>query len=415
MRRKRISGKRRSPTQRLRARLHDAEATLEAIRSGAVDAVVVSGPHGDETRAFEGATHPYHVLLNAMSDGAALLSPDGTVLFGNRRLAEIAHAPLESLRGSRLPQFATPAERHRLEAFVREGRKGGREFAIRGEDGSATPVWIALSRVPLGASLGDDGTAGNGATVLMAIITDLTDGKRADATRVGLLKRLLSAEDQERRRIARELHDETGQSLTTLLVGLRAIGDITGLGEVRSMAERLRDVAAHTVDDVGRLARGLHPAVLDDKGLVAAARRHASDFAKAFGVVVDLRVHGSVPRRLAPLAQSTMYRILQEALTNVARHARAHVVGVVLKHKDAMLELVIRDDGVGFYPAAALSAASGLGLHGMQERVALLGGSVEIESRPGHGTTIRARIPAGIAAPPPPPPPPPKTPSRSQA
>jgi len=393
MRRKRISGKRHSPTQRLRARLHDAEATLEAIRSGAVDAVVVSGPRGDETRAFEGATHPYHVLLNAMSDGAALLSPDGTILFGNRRLAEIAHAPPERLRGSRFPQFVVAADRPSLEAFVRQGRNGGGEFAIVGTDGSATPVWIALSRVPLDASPGDAGT--NGHDVRMAIITDLTDRKRAESTQIELLKRLLSAEDQERRRIARELHDETGQSLTTLLVGLRAIGDKTGLAEVRSMAQRLREVAAHTVDDVGRLARGLHPAVLDDKGLVAAARRHVSDFAKAFGIAVDFRVVGNVPRRMAPLAQSTMYRILQESLTNVARHAQARGVGVMLKHKDAMLELAIRDDGVGFDPAAALSEASGLGLHGMQERVALLGGSVQIESRRGHGTMIRARIPAG--------------------
>jgi signal transduction histidine kinase len=155
------------------------------------------------------------------------------------------------------------------------------------------------------------------------------------------------------------------------------------------------------------LARGLHPAVLDDKGLVAAARRHASDFAKAFGVAVDFRVVGNVPRRMAPLVQSTMYRILQEALTNVARHAQARGVGVILKHKNAMLEIAIQDDGVGFDAAAALSEASGLGLHGMQERVALLGGSVEIASRRGHGTTIRARIPGGIGAPPPPPPPPP--------
>jgi PAS domain S-box-containing protein len=394
MRRKRISGTRRSPMQQLRARLREAEATLEAIRSGAVDAVVVSGPGGDETRAFEGATHPYHVLLNAMSDGAALLSPDCTILFGNRRLAEIAHTPLERLRGSRFPEFAAPAERPSLEAFLLRGRNGGREFAIIGEDGSATPVWIALSLVPL--------EAGNGHTVRMAIITDLTDRKRADTTRLGLLKRLLSAEDQERRRIARELHDETGQSLTTLLVGLRAIGDVTGLAEVRSIAQRLREVAAHTMDDVGRLARGLHPAVLDDKGLVAAARRYVSDFAKAFGVAIDFRVVGNVPRRMAPLARSTIYRILQEALTNVARHAQARRVAVMLKHKDAMLETAIQDDGVGFDPAAVLSEASGLGLHGMRERVALLGGSVEIESRRGHGTTIRARIPGGAGGPPPP-------------
>ncbi len=377
MRRKRISGQRRSPIQRLRSRLHDAEATLDAIRSGAVDAVVVSGPGGDETRAFEGATHPYHVLLNAMSDGAALLSSDGTILFGNRRLAEIARASLEDLRGSRFPQFVAPADRPSLEAFVRQRRRGGGEFAIVGTDGSATPVWIAFSPVPLDASLGDDGTAGNGggATVLMAIITDLTDRKRAEGTQMGLMQRLISAENEERRRIARELHDETGQSLTTLLVGLRAIADTTGLAKVRAMAQRLREVAAQTVDDVGRLARGLHPAVLDDKGLVAAARRHVSEFAKSVGVVVDLRVVGSV-RRLSPLVQSTVYRILQEALTNVARHAQARVVGVVLKHDQAVLELVIRDNGVGFDAAAVMNEATGLGLHGMQERVALLGGTV---------------------------------------
>jgi signal transduction histidine kinase len=394
---RRGSGKRRSPIARLRARLSEAEATLEAIRTGQVDAVVVSGAVGERTLAIEGATHPYHVLLNAMSDGAALLSPDGTILFGNRRLAEIARAPLEELRGSRFQRFVVAAERPSIERFVRDGKNGAREFALVGSDASATPVWIALSTVPLGPYPGANGAAPNGDSIRMAIITDLTDRKRAEAIQIGLMKRLISAEDEERRRIARELHDETGQSLTTLLVGLRAIGDKTELAAVRLMARRLREVAAHTVDDVGRLARGLHPAVLDDKGLVAAARRHVSDFAKTVGVVVHLRVQGKVPRRLSPLVQSTMYRILQEALTNVARHAQAREVGVVLKHDDSVLELVIRDDGVGFDSAAALKEAAGLGLHGIQERVALLGGSVEIESRPGHGTIIRARIPAGIA------------------
>ena len=400
MTRKRQSS--RGSTQRLRARLHDAEATLDAIRSGRVDAIVVSGPNGHETRAFEDTTHPYHVLLNAMSDGAALLSADGTILFGNQRLAEIAHMPLERVRGARFPELTEHAVRPDLEAFVR-AQRGGREFAIIGENGSRTPVWIALSLVPLATSPGAHKAAGNGHTVCMAIVTDLTDRKRGEATRLGLLKRLLSAEDQERRRIARELHDETGQSLTTLLVGLRSLADITGIAKARTVAKRLREVAAHTVDDVGRLARGLHPAVLDDKGLVAAARRLTTDFAKSFGVVVDFRVAGRLPRRLAPLAQSTMYRILQETLTNVARHAQARLVSVVLKNGGPALELMIRDNGVGFDAPAALEKVSGLGLHGMRERVALLGGSVQIESRPGHGTTIHARIPADVAIPPPPP------------
>lgn len=400
--RRNLSKKRRSPKPGLRARLDEAEGTLDAIRRGEVDAVVISGPGGDATRAFEGATHPYYVLLNAMSDGAALLSPDGTILFGNRRLEEIASAPLEQLRGSRLPQLAAPAQRPGLEAFVREGRNGGREFAIIGAEGPVTPVWIALSVVPVGAYPGpesDRAKATNGNSVLMAIITDLSARKRAETTHVGLMKRLLSAEDDERRRIARELHDETGQSLTTLLVGLRSIADIAVLSKVHAVAERLREVAAHTVDDVGRLARGLHPAVLDDKGLVAAARRHVSDFTKSFGIAVDLRVRGTVSRRLSPLVQTTLYRILQEALTNVARHARARTIGVVLKSEGPTLELSIRDDGVGFDAAAALREGSGLGLHGIQERVALLGGIVGIDSAPGQGTTIRVRIPTQVAAP----------------
>jgi signal transduction histidine kinase len=376
----------------LRARLHEAEATLEAIRTGEVDALVVAGPGGDQTLAIEGATHPYHVLLNAMSDGAALLAPNGTILFGNRRLAEIAQATLDRLRGFRFQQLVASPERSSLDGFLRDGRNGGREFTIVGEH-AATPVWIALSAVPLGAYPGANGAeAGNGASILMAIVTDLTDRKRAEATRLELMQRLISAEDDERRRIARELHDETGQSLTSLLVGLRSIADIAVLAKVRTVARRLQKVAAHTVDDIGRLARGLHPAVLDDKGLVAAARRHASDFAKSFGITVDLRVEGTVSRRLPPLVQTTMYRILQEALTNVARHARAQVVGVLLKNEGTMLELVIRDDGAGFDSTAAMRKRSGLGLHGMHERVALLGGSVEIESRPGQGTMIRARI-----------------------
>jgi signal transduction histidine kinase len=337
------------------------------------------------------------VLLNAMSDGAALLDPDGTILFGNRRLREIAGASPEGLRIARFQRLLIPAERSRFETLLREGGGlgGSQEFALVDGGGVATPVWIALSAVPLGADPAAAGVgARNGVTVLMAIITDLTDRKRAEATRLRLLERLISAEDAERRRIARELHDETGQSLTALLVGLRAIEDQAVTTDVRSAAQRLRRVAAQTVDDVGRLARGLHPSVLDDLGLAAAARRHVDDFATSFGVPVDLRMGRTVPRRLLPLVQTTLYRILQEALTNVARHARAKVVAVELKCEGTMLELVVRDDGVGFDVAATLGQASGLGLHGMQERVALLGGSVEIESAPGHGTVVRARIPA---------------------
>jgi signal transduction histidine kinase len=212
------------------------------------------------------------------------------------------------------------------------------------------------------------------------------------------MTRLISAEDDERRRIARELHDETGQSLTALLVGLRAIEEQAITVDVQSAAKRLRRVAAQTVDDVGRLARGLHPSVLDDMGLAAAARRYVNDFVRSFGVPVTLRLERVTSNDVPQLAQTTMYRILQESLTNVARHARAQAVKVALTHRGAMLQLVVEDDGVGFDPRGTLTSTSGLGLHGIRERVAMLGGAVEIESTPGKGVLLRAHVPTAPMA-----------------
>lgn len=310
----------------------EAEATLDAIRTGQVDAIVISGPQGTQTRMVEDA-HPYFVLLDAMGDGAVLLATDGAILFGNRSFEQV------------------------------DAKSAGA------------------------------GTGG-ATTVLMAIVTDLTDRKAAEVTRGRLIQQVISAEDDERRRVARELHDETGQSLAALLVGLRAIAGMSVRPEVRKAALRLRDVAAHTVDDVGRLARGLHPAVLDDMGLAAAAQRHAADFVQSFATPVEFNATRVDTPRLSPLAASTMYRILQEALTNVARYASAQKVIVALTRDEATLALSVRDDGVGFNVRTRTRGMNGLGLRSMMERVTLLGGSLEIESQPGHGTEVRARIPS---------------------
>jgi PAS domain S-box-containing protein len=378
----------------LRARLAEAEATLEAIRTGEVDALVVSGPGGTATRAIEGATHPYHVLLDAMGDGAALLDIDGTILFANRRLAELAGVPVERLRGSQFGALITAAGRPRFDLLwsAATGRRTVGEFGIVRHDGAATQVAISLSTIPLDLPVTG---ATNGAVARMAILADLTERKHAADTRLELMKRLITVEDEERRRIARELHDETGQSLTALLVGLRAIEERTQSPEVKDAAHRLRAIASQTVDNVGRLARGLHPSVLDDLGLLAAIRRHVSDYTKSYGLPVELRSDGIVTSTFAPLVQTTVYRILQEALTNVARHAEAESVRVELRTEGSLLELVVTDDGRGFDTEGALREASGLGLHGMGERVVLMGGTLGVDSRPGAGTTIRARIPLG--------------------
>ena len=382
----------------MRDRLEEAEGTLAAIRRGEVDALVVSGPRGEQTRAIEGAPHPYVVLLNAMGDGAVLLGADGVILFCNRSFAGIVGRTVAAVRGRRLQRLVAANERDAMDTFLREGMCANvaRDFQLVTARSATTPVSIAVSQLPL--LPGPRSARANGAdgTVLMAIISDLTYRKSVETTRAGLLARLMSAEDDERRRIARELHDETGQSLTALLVGLRTIADIAVASDVRRIALQLRQVAAQTVDDVGRLARGLHPAVLDDGGLGAAARRYVEDYARSFGMQLEFAAEEVDVPRLTSLTAATMYRILQETLTNVVRHARATTVTVSLSRTRAALTLLVRDDGAGFDARLVQATARGLGLRGMRERVTLLGGSIDIESAPGRGTVVRAQIPFAV-------------------
>jgi PAS domain-containing protein len=134
--------KRRNSARSIRDRLHEAETTLEAIRTGQVDALVVSGPQGERTLTIEGATHPYFVLLNAMSDGAALLEPGGAILFGNRSFGEIAGVAVETLRGTLFQRLVVSAERSSFEELLRDGSSQNisREFALTSASGAATPV-----------------------------------------------------------------------------------------------------------------------------------------------------------------------------------------------------------------------------------------------------------------------------------
>jgi PAS domain S-box-containing protein len=233
------------------------------------------------------------------------------------------------------------------------------------------------------------------------VTRDVTERKRAEELRARLTRQLLVAQDAERRRIARELHDETGQALTGLLVGLRTIERSQSIAEAVELAQQLRGVVAQSLVDVSRLARGLHPSILDDVGLSAAVTRYVEEFAQLHGIAVDLQI-GLDSDRLPLLVQTTVYRVLQEALTNVAKHAGGRHASVRLAREKATIELKVQDDGPGIKRRrapgrAARSHRGGLGLEGMRERVALLGGSVRIESEPGAGTTVTARIPVQSA------------------
>jgi signal transduction histidine kinase len=204
------------------------------------------------------------------------------------------------------------------------------------------------------------------------------------------LERVLSAQEDERRRLARELHDETGQALTSILLGLRGLEEAKDEEALRAAVTEVRELVRSTLQDVRRLAVELRPKTLDDFGLVAALERLTESFGEQTGIAVEFAPNVG-ENRLPPDVETALYRIVQESLTNVVKHARAGHVSVVLTQKNGSISVVVEDDGVGFEPARARDG--GLGLVGMRERIGILGGSVTVESRPGAGTTFVAEVP----------------------
>jgi two-component system sensor histidine kinase UhpB len=203
---------------------------------------------------------------------------------------------------------------------------------------------------------------------------------------------VLRAQEDERRRIARELHDEAAQLLTSLLVRLRLLEQTKTPEDARARVGELRDLTQRALQDVRRIAVELRPAVLDDLGLAAAIQAQVDDLNGARGVRATLAAD-RVDGRLPPELELVFYRVAQEALTNVARHAKASSARVRLARSDGRIVLEVEDDGVGF-ELQGPAARGGLGLEGMRERMALIGGEIRVESRPGRGTKVIASAPA---------------------
>jgi signal transduction histidine kinase len=217
--------------------------------------------------------------------------------------------------------------------------------------------------------------------------------RQKEQIRAQLLEKAISAQEEERKRIARELHDETSQTLTSLVVGLKVLEGLQDPAQIRAQVSELRDLAASTLEAVHGLALELRPSVLDDLGLVAAVQRHVAAQARKHGLEVDFHTTGLDGARLAPETETAVYRIIQEALANVARHSRATTASVVLERRGETLVAIVEDNGRGFDVEALLGSEQSLGLHGMRERSFLVGGKLTVESSPGGGTTVFVQVP----------------------
>jgi len=229
--------------------------------------------------------------------------------------------------------------------------------------------------------------------------TMLDEVERYEEQVRALSGRLIYAQEDERQRIARELHDDTGQVLTLLLIRLKLLETQPGAEAIGPQLAELRGIVSGALDQVKRLALNLRPPTIDQLGLFPSLRSLVTTFSESTGIETTLRL----PRAkvtLSPERTLAIYRVTQEALTNAAKHANAQHVTVTVSAGDAALRVVVTDDGHGFTPESLLNRAgqsreggAGVGLFGMEERARLAGGALQVRSAPGEGATVTLSVP----------------------
>jgi len=235
------------------------------------------------------------------------------------------------------------------------------------------------------------------ATANVSLKTEIGIRESAEASRRELLQRLTTAQEDERRRIARDLHDQMGQHLTALGLGLKVVKDEhPEPSGSRNRLEKLQALTDLIGREVHQLALELRPTSLDDLGLHTALAHYTERWSAQSGVAIDFQSVGPDTGRLPEAVETVLYRVIQEALTNVLKHAKARRVSLVLQRFANQAVAVVEDDGVGFDTESMMASVGDrgrLGLLGMRERVALIDGTLTVESTPSRGTTVIARVP----------------------
>ena len=373
-----------------RARLAEADETLRAIRTGEVDTMVVAGKRGDRVFTLEDAGHAYRLLIESMNEGAVMLTADMTILYANQCFAAMVKHPLEQVTGSSLRRFLSDEHRAMLKPLLKQAGKTGAKIQVmlNASDDSKKPVQISIR------SLVKNGP--NGATIGM-VVTDMTEARRSEEMLRALTHRVVQIQEAERGSVALELHDNITQLICAVLFRCQALADKLSAADAPTKQEaiKLREMLGRTAEEVERISRNLRPSVLDQLGLVAALRDLSREFAERTGVAVKL-AFVQLLTRLPADTELALYRILQETLKNVEKHAHASHVTIRLRQKGSFVQLAIDDDGIGFDPepgSARRKGKAGLGLLSMRERATYVGGTLKIKSIPRAGTKIEVRIP----------------------
>jgi two-component system NarL family sensor kinase len=380
----------------LRLRLAEAEGALRAIRRGEVDSVVVTGKQGPQVFTLQGAEHAYRVLIESMNEGAVTLTVDKMILYANQCFARMVKCPLEQVMGGSFRRFLSPEDRAVLRPLLKRAARTGSKLQVllRVSDGSRLPVQISIRRLEKN---------GFSRAPIGLVVTDMTEARRTEELLRALTQRVVQVQEAERGSVALELHDNITQLLIAVLFSSQALADKLSNhdGAAKGEAVKLRAMLGQTAEEVERISRNLRPSALDHIGLAAVLRDAGREFATRTGVPVKLDC-GELAVRPPAGTELALYRIFQEALKNVEKHAGARHVTASLRQRGAFVQLTIKDDGVGFdtkHHAARRKGKGVLGLLGMGERAAYEGGVLTVKSGRHAGTEIKARIPLPPDAP----------------
>ncbi len=324
-------------------------------------------------------------IVETANEGICIVNEQNQIVFANRRMAVMVGTDAEDLLGRsgydlaparEVPQAQTAFERRDI------GSGGQTEQLLLRKDGSTTPTSVST------ALMHDARARFSG---MIRMYTDATARASLGRVRETLVRQLVAAQERERERIARELHDQLGQHVVALSLGLARLARLTADPQASPAISQLQHVAESIGKDVHRLAIELRPSALDHLGLGVALASYAEEVSKRSGLEIDCHCGSLDGAELSQELQTGLYRIAQEALTNVVKHAGAQHVSVILERRSDDIQLIVEDDGIGL-PSAS-NRFSGLGVAGMYERASLLGGTVTVESSDGRGVTVFARIP----------------------
>ena len=385
----------------LHARIAELEETLRAIRMGEVDAVLVSGPQGDQVFTLQGAEHPYRLMVETIDEGAATLADDGTVLYANRSFAEIFDIPLEKFIGAALNDFVFGEDRELLARLIADASLNIVRGEIRLDSHRQHPRTIRLTLSPVREQ---------GVHTICVVATELTELiETNEALRVSELSlrqlsaRLLKLQDEERRRIARDLHDTTGQKIAVLSMTLDRLAKLvdTRKVDVQEALTESRDVVGKIGEEIRTLSYLLHPPLLDECGLASAVLWYAEGFKKRSGIHLNVSIDDELVR-LTTDAETALFRVLQESLTNVHRYSGSPSAEIRIFQSPSKVHLEIVDHGKGVKAGTERSTFAGaptlgVGIPGMRERIRQLGGQLEVEFS-NEGTRVYATLPREACA-----------------